>query len=53
MVIKLVIDPMLVPEDAHTFRVTGWPVALLVSEVVKRVMEERGCLGGKFILVSP
>jgi hypothetical protein len=52
-VTKLIIDPSAIPSDAHFFRIEGWLVALIVSEEVKEAMERAGCLGAKFIAVSP
>ncbi|PTL77163.1 hypothetical protein DAT35_46480 [Vitiosangium sp. GDMCC 1.1324] len=37
--------------DASIFRPWGWPVALIVSERVKRAMEEEGLSGPAFIEV--
>jgi hypothetical protein len=51
-VVNLTIDPKKVPPDVHFFRVWGWPVALIVSQAVKEVMERTGCLGAKFDAVS-
>lgn len=48
MVTKLRINPVLVPEDGHFFRVEGWLIALIVSERIKQTMEEIGCLGATF-----
>jgi hypothetical protein len=47
-VTKLRLDPQLIPEDAHFFRLKDWEVALIVSEPVKNAMERAGCLGAKF-----
>lgn len=52
-VTRLVIDPSGVPSDAHFFRVKGWLVALIVSQAVKDAMERTGCLGAKFLDVTP
>jgi uncharacterized protein DUF1629 len=52
MVTKLMVDPSLVPQDAHFFRLSGWPVALIVSEKIKNMMEARGCFGAMFLAVS-
>lgn len=52
-VTRLVLDPGAIPADAHFFRVEGWLVALIVSEAVKEAMERVGCLGAKFIDVTP
>lgn len=47
-VTRLVLAPGVIPLDAHFFRIGGWSVALVVSEVVKEAMESTGCLGAKF-----
>lgn len=47
-VTKLVLDRMAIPPDAHFFRVEGWKIALIVSEVVKDAMERVGCYGAEF-----
>lgn len=52
MVTNLAIDPRKVPPNAHFFRVLGWPVALIVSHIVKEAMEREGCLGAQFDEVS-
>lgn len=52
-VTKLVLDSRAIPSDAHFFRVEGWLVALIVSEAIKNAMEREGCLGAKFIEVTP
>jgi hypothetical protein len=51
-VTKLVLERSAIPVDAHFFRIDGWLVALVVSEVVKDAMERVGCFGAKFIEVS-
>lgn len=48
-VTRLALAPGTVPADAHFFRVEGWLVALVVSEMVKEAMERVGCLGAKFV----
>lgn len=50
---KLIIDPKLIPPDAHFFRIQDWEVALLVSEAVKDAMERVGCVGATFTDVNP
>ncbi|MFO0755164.1 MAG: hypothetical protein U0359_01630 [Byssovorax sp.] len=45
---KLRLDPRLIPEDAHFFRLKDWEVVLVVSEQVKATMERAGCVGAKF-----
>lgn len=52
-VTRLVVDPASIPADARFFRPEGWLVALVVSERVKAAMERAGCLGAKFVEVSP
>ena len=52
MVTGLRITPELVPEDAHIFRVEGWPVALIVSRTMKESMERAGCRGAVFVPVA-
>ncbi len=51
-VTKLTLVASAIPADAHFFRIDGWTVALVVSEVVKTAMESVGCLGAKFIELS-
>ena len=46
----LKVDPEKIGE-AHIFRPWGWKVILIVSEHVKRAMEEEGITGTKFIEV--
>ncbi|HYO54267.1 imm11 family protein [Archangium sp.] len=46
----LKVDPAKIGE-AHIFRPWGWLVVLIVSEHVKRAMEEEGITGTKFIEV--
>jgi hypothetical protein len=48
MVTKLVLDPKRVPSDCHFFRLEGWHIALIVSQDVRRAMEDAGCLGALF-----
>ncbi|MBV9122984.1 MAG: hypothetical protein JO112_06490 [Planctomycetes bacterium] len=48
---KLVIDATLVGEQ-HLFRPEGWEVVLIVSDMVKGVLEDAGVSGLKFRLVS-
>lgn len=52
-VTKLIVDPAAIPLDAHVFRIEGWLIALIVSADVKEVMERVGCIGAKFIDVTP
>jgi hypothetical protein len=52
MVPRLIVDPRQVPKDAHFFRITGWRVALIVSESVMEAMEANGCFGAKFESVT-
>jgi hypothetical protein len=51
-VTKLALRASAIPADAHFFRIEGWTVALVVSELVKTAMESVGCLGAKFIEIS-
>lgn len=51
-VTRLLLDAKLVPEHAQIFRIDGWKVCLIVSEAVKGVMEEVGCFGASFELVT-
>jgi hypothetical protein len=51
-VMKLCLNPTFIPDDAHFFRVQGWPIGLIVSERVKVAMENIGCLGAKFQQVT-
>jgi len=46
---KLVLDRRAIPPDAHFFRIDGWRIALIVSEVVKNAMERVGCYGAEFV----
>lgn len=48
MVTNLAIDRRKVPASAHFFRIQRWPIALIVSELVKDAMQRKGCLGAKF-----
>ena len=52
MVTELTIDVGIVPSNAHFFRIAGWRIALIVSEIVKDAMEAQGCLGGLFLPVT-
>lgn len=52
-VTRLVIEASRVPNDAHFFRLGGWPIALVVSERVKTAMEEAGCRGAMFSDITP
>ncbi|ATB42824.1 hypothetical protein CYFUS_008303 [Cystobacter fuscus] len=49
-VVGLKVDPEKVG-DAHIFRPWGWPVALIVSERVKRALEDEGLSGPRFVEV--
>jgi hypothetical protein len=40
MVTRLVIDESLVPTDIHLFRIEGWNVAVIVSQVIKDALDE-------------
>ena len=48
MVTHLFVDPHRIPMSVRLFRIDGWPVALIVSSVVKDVMVATGCEGAKF-----
>lgn len=47
-VTKLAIDPDAIPSDAHFFRISGWEVAIILSQDVKEAMERVGCVGAEF-----
>lgn len=47
-VTKLAINKDVIPLDANIFRISGWPVALVVSEKMRSVMIHAGCEGAKF-----
>lgn len=51
MILKLKIDPFVV-SDLHIFRVSEWPIALIISEEVKEILEAQNVLGVKFELVT-
>jgi hypothetical protein len=51
MITRLIIDPTVIPEDAHMFRVKGW-VAIIVSSDVRAAMEKVGCYGAKYTNVQ-
>jgi hypothetical protein len=46
----LKVDPAKIG-DAHIFRPWGWLVVLIVSEHIKRALEQEGITGTKFIEV--
>ncbi|MGO8973676.1 MAG: imm11 family protein [Steroidobacteraceae bacterium] len=48
MVTRLTIDQSKIPEESHVFRLRGWAVVMVVSQVVREVMEGTGCLGATF-----
>jgi hypothetical protein len=48
MVTKLFVDELRIPSGAQIFRIDGWPIALIVSQSVREVMEAAGCVGAKF-----
>jgi hypothetical protein len=52
MVTKLALDEKRIPAHAKIFRISGWLVAAVVCEDVKKVMEKIGCFGAKFIPVT-
>lgn len=49
---NLTVDPSQIPPDAHIFRLKGWHITIIVSEDTKKLMENCGCLGAKFQLVT-
>jgi len=51
MITELVIDPDRVCGH-HIFRLEGWEIAIVVSDVIKNAFEETGVLGVKFLPVS-
>ncbi len=51
-VTKLVLDMKKIPADAHMFRVGGWPVAIVVSDVMRLEMIRVGCEGAVFRLIE-
>lgn len=52
MVIDLAIDPVQA-SGRHIFRISGWEIALIVSDVVRRGLEETGNLSVVFCPVCP
>lgn len=52
-VTRLVLARDSIPSNAHFFRVARWPIALIVSGSTKAEMERTGCLGAKFMDVTP
>jgi hypothetical protein len=52
MVTKLFVDTRRIPPRVNLFRIEGWPIALIISEGVKNVMEAAGCVGARFDEVS-
>jgi hypothetical protein len=52
MVIDLRVLPSAIAPEKHVFRIEGWRVGLVVSEVVKDAMEAEGCIGAQFIDVT-
>jgi hypothetical protein len=51
-VTKLYIAPREIPSDAHIFRIMNWPVALIVSDLLKKTMLSSGSFGAKFMDVG-
>ena len=51
-VVNLRLDRSRIPADANFFRVARWTVALIVSDAVRKAMENVGCDGAKFIPVA-
>ena len=49
---KLRIDSKRVPPNVHIFRIEGWNIALIVSEIVKSAMERCRTVGAKFVEAS-
>jgi len=48
MVSHLRVNLNTVPRDAHFFRIEGWEIALIVSELIRSAMESCKCLGAIF-----
>ena len=51
-VTRLKVRGEVIPSDVHVFRIEGWLVGLVVSEMVRQAMEKTGCLGAKFVEVT-
>jgi len=52
MFTRLAIDPFRVSRDVHIFRVSGWNIALVVSELMRDAMIAANCRGVVFDLLS-
>lgn len=52
LVLKLVIVPDLV-RDRHIFRVSGWTLGIIVSDLFKRALEAGSVSGVRFVSVMP
>jgi hypothetical protein len=48
MITKLIIDPNRVSNECHVFRVEGWDIAVIVSDLVKNAIEDAGVSGIRF-----
>ena len=48
MITKLIIDPNRVGDQCHVFRVEDWDVAVIVSDLVKKALEDAGVSGIRF-----
>jgi hypothetical protein len=51
-VYDLKVNAAQVPDDAHLFRISKWPVALIVSQTLKEAMEAADCFGARFLDVT-
>ena len=49
---RLRVDHDRIPESSHIFRIERWTIGLVVSELMKEVMEAAGCLGATFLEVT-
>ncbi|MGE0143796.1 MAG: DUF1629 domain-containing protein [Planctomycetota bacterium] len=49
---RLILDAASIPPDAHSFRIDGSLIEIVVSEQLKEAMESVGCLGATFIELS-
>lgn len=48
MLTKLRLNPSLIDEDVHIFRLKEWEIALIVSEKLKQILETSGITGIKY-----
>ena len=48
MVTDLKVDPAQIPRNVNICRITGWLIAIVVSDTAKAAMENAGCVGAKF-----